>query len=194
MNQRHDEQKQTKRMYQNLYQARTNIVKDEEGDLVAGIYIILSMWRNNFSQQLNVHGVKVVRNLELHTAEPRMPEPSAFEDEMTIEKSKRHKSPDADQIPAELNKAERRQIRSEIHKLNNSIWFTEGLPEELKESITVPIYKSGNETDCSTYRYIPLLSTTCKILSTQPAVKVNSICRGNYWGLSMWISTQQVNY
>ena len=27
-----------------------------------------------------------------------------------------------------------------------------------------------------------------------PAVKVNSICRGNYWGTSMWIWTQHVNY
>jgi len=26
------------------------------------------------------------------------------------------------------------------------------------------------------------------------AVKVNSICRGNYWGSSMWISKNQVNY
>jgi len=27
-----------------------------------------------------------------------------------------------------------------------------------------------------------------------PAVKINSICRGNYWGSSLWISTLQVNY
>ena len=27
-----------------------------------------------------------------------------------------------------------------------------------------------------------------------PVVKVNSICSGNYWGSSVWISTQQVNY
>ena len=28
----------------------------------------------------------------------------------------------------------------------------------------------------------------------QKTVKVNSICRGNYWQSSMWIPTQQVNY
>ena len=27
-----------------------------------------------------------------------------------------------------------------------------------------------------------------------PASDFNSICRGNYWGLSMWISTQHVSY
>jgi hypothetical protein len=61
MKQRHDEQKRIIRMYQNLHKARTNIVKNEEGDLVADIYSILSKWRNYFSQLLNVHGVKGVR-------------------------------------------------------------------------------------------------------------------------------------
>ena len=27
-----------------------------------------------------------------------------------------------------------------------------------------------------------------------PTVKANYICRGNYWGPSMWILTQQINY
>ena len=40
-----------------------------------------------------------------HTAEPSVPEPSAFEVELTIEKLKSRKSPGTDQIPAELIKA-----------------------------------------------------------------------------------------
>jgi len=42
-----------------------------------------------------------VRQTELHTAEPLMLEPSAFEVQMAIVKPKRHKSPGIDQIPAE---------------------------------------------------------------------------------------------
>ena len=38
---------------------------------------------------------------EICTAEPLVPEPSAFEVEMAVEKIKRHESPGADQIPAE---------------------------------------------------------------------------------------------
>jgi hypothetical protein len=58
---------------------------------------------------------------------------------MAIEKQKRHKSPDTDQIPAQLIKAGGTIIRSEIHKLINSIWNKEELPEEQKEAIIVPI-------------------------------------------------------
>jgi hypothetical protein len=89
-----------------------------------------------------------------------MPEPSTFELEMVIEKLKSHKSRGIDQIPAELIKAGFKKIRSEIHKLINSIWNEEGLPEEWKESIIVPIYKQGYKTYGTIYRGISLLSTT----------------------------------
>jgi len=74
---------------------------------------------------LNVHGVKDVRQTEIHTTEPLMPELSAFEVEMAIENPKRHTSPCIDQIPAELIKPRCRTIRTEIHKLINSIWNRE---------------------------------------------------------------------
>jgi len=51
-----------------------------------------------------------------------VPEPSAFDVELAIEKLKRHKSPGMDKIPAELIKTGGRTICSEIHKLVNSIW------------------------------------------------------------------------
>jgi hypothetical protein len=136
---------------------------------------------------LNIHGINDVRQTEVHTAEPLVPEPSAFEVEMAIEKLKRHKSPGIDQIPAELIKAWGRIIQSEIHKLIIiSVWNKEELPEEWKESVIVPIYKRGDTTDCSNYRGISLLLTRYKITIQHSFVKVNSICRGNYWGSSVW--------
>jgi hypothetical protein len=52
------------------YQPRTNVVKDEKGDLVADSHSILARWRNHFSQLLNIHGVNDVRQTEAHTAKP----------------------------------------------------------------------------------------------------------------------------
>jgi hypothetical protein len=96
------------------YQLRTNIVQDEKGDLATGSHNILSRWRNNFSQLFNVHGISEVRQTEIHTAEPLVPEPSAFEFETSIEKLKGHKSPGVAQVPAESIKAGGRTIRYEI--------------------------------------------------------------------------------
>jgi len=50
-------------------------------------------------------GVNDVRQTKIHTAEPLVPESSASEVEMAIEKLKSHKSPGIDQIPAEMIKA-----------------------------------------------------------------------------------------
>ena len=59
-----------------------------------------------------------------------MPETSAFEVEMATEKLKSRKSPGIGQILAELIKAGGRKIRTEVHKLINSFWNKEELPEE----------------------------------------------------------------
>ena len=91
--------------FKKAYQPRTIIVKDEKGNLVADSHSTTTKWRNFFSQLLNVHGAKDVRQEEIYTAEPLVPEPSEYEVELAIEKLKSHKSPGIDQIPAELIKA-----------------------------------------------------------------------------------------
>ena len=114
---------------------------------------------------LNVHEVNDVSQTETHTAEPLVPEPSAFEVELAIEMIKSHKSLDIDQILGALIKEGGRTIHYQIHKLIVSIWNKEELPVEWKESIIVPIHKKGDKTDCNNYRGISLLPTTYKILS-----------------------------
>jgi len=140
-------------------------VNDEKGDLVADSHHIVDRWRNYFSQLFNVHGVKDVRQAEIDTAEPLVPEPSAAEFELAIDKLKSHKSPGVDQIPAELIEAGGRTICLEIHKLITSIWKKDKLPEEWKESIIIPIHKKGDKTGCNNYRGISILPTTYKDLS-----------------------------
>ena len=93
-----------------------------------------------------------------------MTELRAFEVELAIEKLKSHKSPGIDQIPAELIKAGGRTINSGIHKLINSIWNKEELPEETNKLIIVPPYKKRDKTNCTNYRGTSPLSSTYKIL------------------------------
>jgi len=57
--------------------------------LVADPHGIVARWRKYFSQLFNEHGAKDVAQTEIHTAEPLVPEPSASEVEMAIDKLKK---------------------------------------------------------------------------------------------------------
>ena len=58
-------------------------------------------WRNHFSHLLIARGINDVWQTEIHTAEPLVPEPSAFDVEMATENLIRGKLPVIDQILAE---------------------------------------------------------------------------------------------
>jgi hypothetical protein len=45
------------------YQPSSNLMKDQNGDLLAGSHNILNKWNNYFSQLLNVHRVSDVKGL-----------------------------------------------------------------------------------------------------------------------------------
>jgi hypothetical protein len=92
-----------------------------------------------------------------------VPDPSPFEVEVAIAKLERYKSRGNDQIPAELIQAGGEILRSEIHKLINSIWNKEALPHQWKKSIVVLVHKKGDKTGRNNYRGISLLSTSYKI-------------------------------
>ena len=76
---------------------------------------------------------------ETQTTEPLVPEPSATEVEIAIEKLKRHKS------QGELIKAGGKTFRYEIYKLINSDWNKEELPKEWKMSINLAVYKRATK-------------------------------------------------
>jgi hypothetical protein len=59
-------------------------VKDEIGDLLADSHI-LNRWKNYFSQLLDVQRVGDGRQIEIHTAEPLVPDPSPFEVETALQ-------------------------------------------------------------------------------------------------------------
>jgi hypothetical protein len=112
---------------------------------------------------LNVHKASDSGQIEIHTTEQLVPDPSPFDVEIAIAKLKRCKSPGSDQIPAEVIQAGGEILRSKIHKLINSIWSKKELPEQWKEFI-LPMYTKDDKTDCNNYRGISFLSTTYKIL------------------------------
>ena len=73
------------------------------------------------------HEVNDVRQTEIHTGEPLVPDPSTFEVELAIGKLKSHKSTGSNQIPAEL-------IKADCTRKGQNL------------CITVVIYSDGNST------------------------------------------------
>jgi hypothetical protein len=109
------------------YQPRSNLVKDENGDLLAGFHNILNRWKYCFSVIECTYDTDV-RQIETHTAEPLVPAHSP-EDEIAIAKLKRYKLRGSGQISAQLIHAGGKEFRSDIHKFINSIWNKEELPD-----------------------------------------------------------------
>jgi hypothetical protein len=133
------------------YQPRINIIKDANGNLLTDLQSVLNRWKKFFNLVLNVHGVHDVRQMDIHTAEQLVPEISLIKVENVIGKLKRYKSLGADQILAKLIKAGGETLHYEIYELICSVWNEEELPQQWKESITVPIHKKGDNTDHNNY-------------------------------------------
>jgi hypothetical protein len=83
---------------------------------------------------LNVYGAAGVRQTEMLTAEPFVPELSVSEVEVAVGKLRSYKSPGVDQIPAELIEAGGETLHSEIHKLIKLIW-NEELPHQWRSQL-----------------------------------------------------------
>jgi hypothetical protein len=81
----HNKNKNIRDLYRGInelkkgYQLRINIIKDENGNLLAHPQSVLNRWKNFFNQVLSVHGVHDVRQVDIHMAEP---EPSIVEVEI----------------------------------------------------------------------------------------------------------------
>jgi hypothetical protein len=133
------------------YQPRINIIKDENGNLIADSQSVLNRWKNFFNQVLNVCGVHSVRQKDMQTAEPLVPEPSLIKEEIAIGKLKSYKFPGTDQILAKLIKAGDEMLCSEIHKLICSLQNKKELPQQWKEPIIIPIHKKDDKADCNNY-------------------------------------------
>jgi hypothetical protein len=147
------------------YQPGNNLVKDENGDLLADSHIIFNRWKNCFSQLLNVLNNRDVRQTEVHTPEPLVSDPSRLGVENAIAKLTKFKSQGRGQIPAELIQTGGEMLLFSVQKLINSIWNEEELHDDWKESITVPGHEKCGKTDCNNYRGMTLLSTSYQMLS-----------------------------
>ena len=109
------------------HQSRTDMIKDENGNLLGDTKSILNRWRNYFNNVLNINDREEGSFNEntIHTAEPFIVEPDELDIKFIIEELKSHKAPGIDGIPAELFKSGGPSLRAAVHKLILAIWKQE---------------------------------------------------------------------
>jgi hypothetical protein len=110
---------------------------------------------------LNVHRVSDIKQIEILIAEQLVSDPSPCEAEIAIVKLIRYKSTGSDKLLAEVIQAGDKKLLSEVHKLIDSVWNMEELPDQCKESV---IYKTSS-INLISYNGISLLSPSYKIVS-----------------------------
>lgn len=80
----------------------------------------------------------------------------------SVEKLESHEFLGINQIPSQLMEAGCETLHSEIHKLMDSIWSKEELPQQWKECV-ISVYRMSVTADCSNYQGIVLLLTMYKM-------------------------------
>ncbi|CAG9104406.1 unnamed protein product [Plutella xylostella] len=151
------------------YQPATQLLEDEEGNLVSDPEKQKTMWRQYFQQLLNcppVTNENPVNTEDCRVDHDPHKEPPDFEEvRRAIMRLKNHKSPGIDNIPGELWKYGGGAMQSRLYELIRRIWEEEQQPMEWNVGIICPIHKKGCRKKCGNYRGIALLPTAYKVLS-----------------------------
>uniref|UniRef100_A0A2S2N6G4 Retrovirus-related Pol polyprotein LINE-1 n=2 Tax=Schizaphis graminum TaxID=13262 RepID=A0A2S2N6G4_SCHGA len=92
---------------------------------------------------------------------------------MGLDMLKNGKAPGDDEIVAECLKKGGQGLLNQLHKLMNTIWEQEEIPEAWRISIICPIHKKGDIMECENYRGISLLNTSYKLLSNILLTRIN---------------------
>ena len=69
-----------------------------------------------------------------------------------------------DGIPVELLQILKDDAMKVLHSICQQIWKTQQWPQDWKRSVFIPIPKTGNATECSSYCTIALISHTSKVM------------------------------
>lgn len=156
----------TKQLANKGYSSTQHPIKDKNGSPITCPNEQLARWREHFaciiSREPNLSEINgtPARTIRINTEVPTVGEIKA-----AISKLRSNKAAGADNIPAELFKADQALIASTLHPLIGQVWNEETIPISWKEGLIVKLPKKGNLQDCNNWRGITLLNIINKVLS-----------------------------
>ncbi|KAG7497869.1 hypothetical protein JOB18_045303 [Solea senegalensis] len=146
----------------------------------------MGRWNEYFEELMNEENEREQRVEEMTTVNHEVADISKDEVRGALKRMKNGKAVGPDDIPVEVWKCLGEEAVEFLVRLFNRILESEGMPEEWRRSVMVPIFKNkGDVQDCSNCRGIKLMSHTMKlwerVVETRLRAEV-SICSGTTSG------------
>lgn len=151
---------------------RTTTIQNKQGTIITKEEDIMKRWKEYFQELMDVQDVgergenrEKETSLDIEESDKDEINVDITEEELEIalRKMKHGKSPGHDKITTEMIKKMGIEGKNILLTMYNKIFKEEKIPKDWELGQIVPIYKKGNNKQCSNYRGITLLSVPLKI-------------------------------
>ena len=150
---------------------QSTAIKSEKGEILTDEAQIMERWKEYFQNLLGVkcdseksseqqHNEEKIADGEIETQKDDI---SEDELNIAIKNTKIGKAPGHDKISGEMVKYMGDKGREVLRKIFNKVWNSKTIPKDWEIGIILPIFKKGDNRNCTNYRGITLLSTALKI-------------------------------
>ena len=162
-------QKKVKRSCKERDRARKDVqhvrvIKDKNGNVMVNLEAVLKKWKEYFEKLMNEENNREPRTEEAEVVNEEVSCVSREEVKNTIRRMKKGKAVGPDGLPVEVWKCMGKMGIKFLTRLFNRLLVGERMPEELRRSVLIPIYKNkGDVQCCGNYRGIKLMSHTMKV-------------------------------
>ncbi|CAG9841161.1 unnamed protein product [Diabrotica balteata] len=150
--------KKIKKMTGSRKRTKTNILKNDKGDIITDMKERLCHWTNYIQQLFNDEREELSLEITEDTGPPILREEVIY----AIKNTKEGKATGPDEVPIELLKLIDEDVIDVMVELFNLIYQTATIPRQWLQSTFVAIPKKPSSTTCSDHRTISLMSHTLK--------------------------------
>jgi len=138
-------------MLTKTYKPRNRNSKARDGSVLTDEKVILNRWKELFEVKQRAQQFGFYENESYDYIDEETEEPTLHEMQEIIRNVKRMKTPGTDNINAEMLQAAGPQMTQKIQELFLNTWISEKTSNGWHKSITIPIYKKGEKSECSNH-------------------------------------------
>ena len=145
-----------------IFDAKISTIKDRNGKDLTEAAEIKNRWQD-YTEDLYKKGLNDPDN---HNGVVTHLEPDILECEVkwALESITTNKASGCDEIPAQLFQILKDDAVKVLHSICQQIWKTPQWPQDWKRSVFIPIPKTGNAKECSSYHTVALTSHASTIM------------------------------